>query len=301
MKKSIMALLLLGLPLSAWAKLPVVASFSIVADMTREIGGDRVEVSSLVGPDQDAHVFQPSPADVKKVAGAKLLVTNGLGMEGWMVRLSKAAHFKGVQVEAGKGIKTREAEDEDHHGHDHGHAGHGHGAIDPHAWHDPKRVLTYIRNIEAGLSQADPAGKQEYARRAAEYAAKVKEMDAWAAKAFAAVPAAKRKMLTSHDAFAYLGERYQLQVLAIQGVSTESEASAKAVARLVRQVRQEKVSAVFMENMTDKRLLEQLSREAKVTIGGKLYADALSGPSGPAPSYLAMFRYNVDTILKSFK
>ena len=160
----------------------MVASFSIVADMTREIGGDRVEVSSLVGPDQDAHVFQPSPADVKKVAAAKVLVTNGLGLEGWMVRLSKAAHFKGVQVEAGKGIKVREAEEEEGHDHEHGHAGHDHGAIDPHAWHDPKRVLTYIRNIEAGLSQADPAGRQEYARRAADYAAKVKVMDDWAAR-----------------------------------------------------------------------------------------------------------------------
>ncbi|WP_280955021.1 metal ABC transporter solute-binding protein, Zn/Mn family [Paludibacterium denitrificans] len=167
-------------------------------------------------------------------------------------------------------------------------------------WHDPRRVQTYIRNITAALTQADPAGKAVYAKRAADFSGKVAALDARAAKAFAAVPAAKRKILTSHDAFGYPGERYGIRLLAVQGVSTESEASAKGVAQLVRQVRQEKVKAVFMENMSNKRLLEQLSREAGVSIGGKLYADALSGPSGPAASYQALFRYNVSTILKSF-
>ncbi|HJV07220.1 MAG TPA: metal ABC transporter substrate-binding protein [Chromobacteriaceae bacterium] len=297
MKKSFLAALLLSVPALAWAKLPVVASFSIVADMTREIGGDRVDVVSLVGPDQDAHVFQPSPSDVKKVAGAKVFVANGLGLDGWMGRLTKSAGFRGVVVEASKGIRTRMAPEGEEHGaaHDHGHDG-----VDPHAWHDPRRVQTYIRNITAALTQADPAGKAVYAKRAADFSGKVAALDAWAAKAFAAVQVAKRKILTSHDAFGYLGERYGIRLLAVQGVSTESEASAKGVAQLVRQVRQEKVKAVFMENMSNKRLLEQLSREAGVSIGGKLYADALSGPSGPAASYQALFRYNVSTILKSF-
>ncbi|SUX54113.1 metal ABC transporter substrate-binding protein [Chromobacterium vaccinii] len=298
MKKTLAALLLLGMPALALAKVPVVASFSIIADMTREIGGDRVEVVSLVGPDQDAHVFQPSPADIKKVSAAKVLVTNGLGLEGWMSRLDKAANFRGATVVASKGIKTRQAPEEEHADEDHGH---DHGDVDPHAWHDPARVQTYIKNISAGLIQADPAGKAEYQRRAADYAAKVKAVDDWAKQQFAAVPAAKRKMLTSHDAFGYLGERYQLKVLAIQGVSTESEASAKGVAQLTRQVRKEGVTAIFMENMSDARLLKQLSAEARVRIGGKLYADALSGPSGPAASYLQLMRYNVDTIMKSFR
>ncbi|KIA79740.1 metal ABC transporter substrate-binding protein [Chromobacterium amazonense] len=298
MKKTLAALLLLGMPALALAKLPVVASFSIIADMTREIGGDRVEVVSLVGPDQDAHVFQPSPADIKKVSAAKVLVVNGLGLEGWMTRLDKAANFRGVTVVASKGIKTRQAPEEEHAESDHDH---DHGDVDPHAWHDPARVQTYIRNISAGLIQADPAGKAEYQRRASEYAAKVQALDAWAKQQFASVPAAKRKMLTSHDAFGYLGEHYQLQVLAIQGVSTEAEASAKGVAQLTRQVRNERVKAVFMENMTDARLLKQLSTEAKVQIGGKLYADALSGPKGPAASYLQLMRYNVETIMKSFR
>ncbi|AUH50424.1 metal ABC transporter substrate-binding protein [Chromobacterium sp. ATCC 53434] len=298
MKKTLAALLLLGMPALALAKVPVVASFSIIADMTREIGGDRVEVVSLVGPDQDAHVFQPSPADIKKVSAAKVLVTNGLGLEGWMSRLDKAANFRGATVVASKGIKTRQAPEEEHAEGDHDH---DHGDVDPHAWHDPARVQTYIKNISAGLIQADPAGKAEYQRRAADYAARVKSLDDWAKQQFAAVPAAKRKMLTSHDAFGYLGEHYQLKVLAIQGVSTESEASAKGVAQLTRQVRKEGVKAIFMENMSDARLLKQLSAEAKVTIGGKLYADALSGPNGPAASYLQLMRYNVDTIVKSFR
>ncbi|MDF0604873.1 metal ABC transporter substrate-binding protein [Neisseriaceae bacterium TC5R-5] len=294
MQRFLCALLWLTIPMFAWAKLPVVASFSILADMTRVIGGDRVEVVSLVGPDQDTHVFQPSPADVKKVAAAKVLVMNGLGLEGWMERLSKAANFKGVKVVATQGIQARIAADDDH-GDDH-----HHGHLDPHAWHDPTRVQTYIRNIAAGLIKADPAGKQEYAQRAAEYSKKVQALDAWAKKAFAAIPLAKRKLLTSHDAFAYLGDRYQLKILSIQGVSTDAEASAKGVAQLMRQVRQEKIGALFIENMSDKRLLEQLAKESKVTVGGKLYADALSGATGPANNYLDMFRYNVQTILKSF-
>lgn len=295
MKKSLLSLLLLSLPLTALAaRLPVVASFSIVADMTREIGGERVDVVSLVGPDQDAHVFQPAPADVKRLSSSRLFVTNGLGLEGWMGRLTKASGYKGVMVEAGKGIKTRMAPEEEG-------EGHGHDVVDPHAWHDPQRVQVYIRNITAGLIKADPQGKDEYNRRAADFSARLKQEDDWAAKQFAAIPAAKRKMLTSHDAFGYFGERYGIRMLAIQGVSTEAEASAKGVAQLVKQVKQEKVSAVFMENMTDKRLLEQLTREAKVKIGGELYADALSKPSGPAASYLKLFHYNVETVLQSLR
>ena len=296
MKKTLLGIALLGLPLWAWAKLPVVASFSIVADMTREIGGDRGEGISLVGPDQDAHVFQPSPADVKRLAGAKVFVVNGLGFEGWMGRLTRSAAFKGTLIEASKGITPLMAEERGKEEH-----GHEHGGMDPHAWHDPLRVQSYIKNIAEGLTKADPEGRTLYQQRAADYSRKVGELDQWAAKAFAAVPAGQRKVLTSHDAFGYLGKRYGIQFLAPQGVSTDTEASAKAVAMLVRQVKKEKVKAIFFENMSDKRLLEQLAREANVTAGAELYADALSSPKGPAASYLALFRYNVETILKSFR
>ncbi|HJU49938.1 MAG TPA: zinc ABC transporter substrate-binding protein, partial [Pseudogulbenkiania sp.] len=250
MKKTLLGIALLGLPLWAWAKLPVVASFSIVADMTREIGGDRVEVISLVGPDQDAHVFQPSPADVKRLAGAKVFVVNGLGFEGWIGRLTRSAAFKGTLIEASKGITPLMAEERGKEVH-----GHEHGGMDPHAWHDPLRVQSYIKNIAEGLTKADPEGKTLYQQRAADYSRKVSELDQWAAKAFAAVPAGQRKVLTSHDAFGYLGKRYGIQFLAPQGVSTDTEASAKAVAMLVRQVKKEKVKAIFFENMSDKRLL----------------------------------------------
>ncbi|MCL6263146.1 metal ABC transporter substrate-binding protein [Craterilacuibacter sp. RT1T] len=294
MKKFVM-LLMAVLPLSAWAKMPVVASFSIVADITREIGGDRVEVVSLVGPDQDAHVFQPKPADVKRVGEAKVFVVNGLGYEGWMERLTRAANFKGVVVAAASGVSALKVASDDH-----GH-GHSHGAVDPHAWHDPARVQNYIHNIEAGLIKADPAGRDVYRQRAAAYSAKVKAMDTWAARQFAAIPQAQRKVLSSHNAFAYLGARYQISFLAPQGVSTDAEASAKSVARLVRQVKQENIRAVFAENMASQRLMDQLSREAGVKVGGKLYSDALSPSGGPADSYLALFRHNVSAIVAALK
>ncbi|MGL6069909.1 metal ABC transporter substrate-binding protein [Craterilacuibacter sp.] len=291
MKKIALSVLLMALPLAAWAKLPVVASFSIIADMTKEIGGERIDVITLVGPNQDAHVFQPKPADVKRIGEAKVFVVNGLGYEGWMGRLTRAANFKGQLITAADGVSPLAL-----------HAGaHGHGGSDPHAWHDPKRVQSYIRNIEAGLSKADPAGQKIYQQRAAVYAAKVKSMDDWAQAQFVAIPPAQRKVLSSHDAFAYLGARYQIHFLAPQGVSTDSEASAKSVARLVRQVRQDKVRAVFVENMASQRLMEQLSNEAGVKIGGKLYSDALSPAGGPAGSYIALFRHNVSAIRAALK
>ncbi|MXR37869.1 metal ABC transporter substrate-binding protein [Craterilacuibacter sinensis] len=293
MKKVAMLLLMAAFPLSAWAKMPVVTSFSIIADMTREIGGDRIEVVSLVGPDQDAHVFQPKPADVKRVGEAKVFVVNGLGYEGWMGRLTRAANFKGVVVSAASGVSALKVASDDH--------DHGHGAIDPHAWHDPVRVQNYIHNIEAGLTKADPAGRDIYRQRAAAYSAKVKAMDAWAVQQFSTIPLAQRKVLSSHNAFAYLGARYQISFLAPQGVSTDAEASAKSVARLVRQVRQDKIRAVFAENMASQRLMDQLSREAGVKVGGKLYSDALSPSGGPADSYLALFRHNVSAIVSALK
>lgn len=291
MKKLAMLLLIAAFPLSVWAKMPVVASFSIVADITREIGGDRVEVVSLVGPNQDAHVFQPKPADVKRVGEAKVFVVNGLGYEGWMGRLTRAANFKGVVVSAASGVSALKVAGD----------GHGHGAVDPHAWHDPARVQNYIHNIEAGLTKADPAGRDIYRQRAAAYLAKVKAMDTWAVQQFSTIPPAQRKVLSSHDAFAYLGARYQISFLAPQGVSTDAEASAKSVARLVRQVRQDKIRAVFVENMASQRLMDQLSREAGVKVGGKLYSDALSPVGGPADSYLALFRHNVSAIVSALK
>ena len=289
MRKLIVAGLMLS-PLWAWANMPVVASFSILADITREVGGERVEVVSLVGPDQDAHVFQPKPADVKRLAAARVFVANGLGFEGWISRLSKSASFKGVTVTASNGIKPRAALDEDD--------GHQHSHLDPHAWHNPQNVLRYVDNITAGLSQADAAGAAYYRARADAYKQKVQALDSWAAQQFAAVAAPRRKVLTSHDAFGYFGERYQVRFMAPQGVSTDAEASAKAVAQLIRQVKKEQVKAVFFENMSDRRLIDQLAREAGARVGGKLYSDALSAQPG-GRSYLDMFRSNVEALRQS--
>ncbi|WP_373321785.1 metal ABC transporter substrate-binding protein [Vogesella indigofera] len=293
-RKIIVSSLLLS-PLATWANLPVVASFSIMADITREVGGERVSVVSLVGADQDAHVFQPKPADVKKLAEAKVFVVNGLGFEGWINRLNKSANFKGVTVTAANGLKPL-AVAEDEHGHDE--HGHDHGRADPHAWHNPQHVLRYVDNIAAGLSRADAAGASYYRERAAAYKARLQELDSWAGKQFAAVPAARRKVLTSHDAFAYLGQRYAIRFMAPQGVSTDAEASAKSVAQLIRQVKKEQVKAVFIENMSDRRLIDQLAKEAGVKVGGKLYSDALSSQPG-ARSYLEMFRSNVTALSQS--
>lgn len=299
MRRLLAAAVLLS-PLWAQAKLPVVASFSIVADVAREVGGDRVDVVPLVAPDQDAHVFQPAPADVKKLAAAKVFVVNGLGFEGWMTRLSKSAGFKGLTVTAAAKVKPLAMAEDDahgHKGHDHGHA---HGKVDPHAWHNPQNVALYADAMADGFAKADPEGAAYYRQRAQAYKARLAELDDWAAKHLAAVPAERRKVLTSHDAFAYLGARYKVRFMAPQGVSTDAEASAKGVAALIRQVKAEKVNAVFFENMADRRLLDQLSREAGVKVGGKLYSDALSADAA-ASSYLQMFRSNINALLASMK
>lgn len=297
MRKWIAAALMVS-PLLAQAKLPVVASFSIVADVAREVGGDRVDVVSLVAPDQDAHVFQPAPADVKKLAAAKVFVVNGLGFEGWMTRLSKSAGFKGLTVTAAAKVKPLAMPEHDEHEHE-GH-GHDHGKVDPHAWHNPQNVALYADTLADGFAKADPEGAAYYRQRAQAYKSKLAELDAWAGKSLSAVPADRRKVLTSHDAFAYLGARYKIRFMAPQGVSTEAEASAKGVAALIRQVKKEKVTAVFFENMADRRLLDQLGREAGVKVGGKLYSDALSADPA-ANSYLQLFRSNVNAMLATMK
>lgn len=297
MKLHWIAASLLLLPALAQAKLPVVASFSIVADVVREVGGERIDLSTLVGPDQDAHVFQPSPSDVRKLASAKVFIVSGMGFEGWMPRMSKAAAFKGQTIVAGQQIKPlKPAED----GHDHDDHDHDHGSIDPHVWHNPQNVVRYTDAIAAGLSKADPAGAAYYQGRAEAYKQKLRGLDDWAQQTFAAIPVAKRKVLTSHDAFGYLANRYQIRFMAAQGISTEAEASAKTIAGLVKKIRQEQIKAVFVENMADKRLLEQLSREAGVKIGGKLYSDALSA-SPAASSYLQLFRSNVEALSQAMR
>ena len=269
--------------------LPVTASFSILGDLVRVVGGERVSVTTLVGPDEDAHVFEPKPTDAKALLQSRLLVINGLGFEPWAQKLAKSAGFPGQTLVASKGVKPRAmAEEKSHAG-----KGHDHAETDPHAWQNPDNVVLYVRNIATALAKADPAGATAYQANATAYVQELQTLDAWAKAQFAAIPADKRKVITSHDAFGYFAAQYQIRFLAPQGVSTDAEPGARQVAQLIKQIQREKIKAVFVENMSNPRLLAQLAQDAGVTVGPALYVDALSAPGGPADSYLKLMRHNV--------
>lgn len=275
------------------APVEVVATFSVLADMVREVGGERVAVMSIVGPDGDAHVYEPTPSDAKAITRADLLVVNGLGFEGWLERLAEAAGYGGPIVVASAGIvpraMTEPAAEVEH--------GHHHGAIDPHAWQSLANGGRYVANIMKALQAVDPEGAAVYEANGAAYLAEIAALDRELHADFASLPEERRRIVTSHDAFGYFAHAYGIEVIAPQGVSTESEASAADVARLIRQIRAERIPAVFVENVTDPRLVEQIGRETDARVGGSLYSDALSGPEGPASTYLDMFRHNRATLL----
>ncbi len=294
---AVIAAAITAMPLAARAAdpVPVVATFSVLADITRAVGGDRVAIRTLVPANNDAHVYQPSPGDAQALAAARLVVTNGLNMEGWIDRLIKASGYKSEVVTATRGIKTITMEDDGH--------GHGHGkkATDPHAWQNALNGQVYARNIAEGLARIDPAGATAYRANAEAYAAELQALDGWIKAEVATVPAGQRKVITSHDAFGYLAAAYGITILAAQGISTEAEPSAKDVARLIRQIRKEKVRAVFIENMTDPRLVQQIAKETGATVGGTLYSDALSPPGGPADTYVKMFRHNLPLLVAGMR
>jgi zinc/manganese transport system substrate-binding protein len=274
-----------GFAASAQDKPKVVATFSILADLANNVGGDRVEVATLVGPDGDAHVYSPTPADGRRLADAKLVIANGFKFEGWMSRLIKSSGTKALVVEAARGVEPIKAEER---GHDHGHAD-----VDPHAWQSVANVKRYVMNIRDGLIAADPAGKAVYEANAAAYLEKLDALDRDVKAAVEAIPRDRRRIITSHDAFGYFQKAYGVTFVAPQGVSTEAEASAKDVAKIIRQIRREKIPAVFLENVSDPRLLERIAKESGARIGGRLYSDALSGADGPAGTYIDMMRHNI--------
>jgi zinc/manganese transport system substrate-binding protein len=296
-----LALLIVGAGTEARAakKVKVIASFSILGDMTKNAGVDRVAIITLVGPNGDAHVYEPTPADAKAVSSADLVIVNGLGMEGWMERLIKTSGYKGPVVVATKGIKPLEGTEEEKEEHEPG-AKHEH-KIDPHAWQNLANGQVYVDNIAAGLSLVDPAGTDIYKANAQAYKAKLAELDKWVKTEFSSIPKGQRRMITSHDAFGYLGVAYGINILSPMGVSTESEPSAGGVAKLIKQIRNEKISAVFIENVSDPRLVEQISKESGVKLGGELYSDALSKPEGPAPTYIDMFKNNVTKMVAAMR
>lgn len=272
---------------TAVAPLKVVATFSILADIAREVGGAAVEVSALVGPNADAHVFEPTPSDVRRVAGADVVVTNGLRFEGWIDRLIKASGYRGPVVVASRGVTLRQLS----------------GGADPHAWQDLSNGQRYAENIRAALAAAlaskSPERAAEVDMRAAAYQQRLAALDRDIRARFAALPAERRRVITAHDAFGYFAAAYGITFIAPRGWTTGSEPSAAAVARIVRQARESKASALLVENISDPRLIERIAREATVKVGGKLYSDALSLPGSEADTYLHMFEHNARTLVEA--
>jgi zinc/manganese transport system substrate-binding protein len=274
-------LLLTGAAHAADAKLKVVASFSILGDIVKSVGGARVAVTTLVGPDGDAHVFEPTPADARALAAADVVFVNGLGLEGWMQRLIQASDYEGPVVTASDGVNPRTM-DED-----------GAEITDPHAWQDLSNGRIYVENVATALAAADPRGAAAYRAAASAYSAQLAAKDEWVRAELKDVPSGRRRIITSHDAFGYFGAAYGVTFLAPAGVSTEAEPSAAGVAQLINQMKAEGIKVVFFENMTSPKLVETLASEAGARVGGTLFSDAISPPGGPADSYLKMFDNNV--------
>ena len=353
-------------PSAAAEPLQVVATFSILGDMVQTIGGDRVTVTTLVGPGGDMHVFQPTPRQAASLAGADMVVMNGLGLEGWLERLVEASGYDGPLIEAAHGVtplpagghdddahaddaheehaheehaheehaheehaheehadgdhdREEHAEDTaDAHGHDdhaheehaeadyhdhaneHGHEhAHDHGAYDPHAWQDLGNAVLYVAEITEALSEADPDGAATFAANAAAYVDAIEALNAEGHATLGALADDRRTVLTNHDAFAYFAGAYGITFVAPQGISTEAEPSARDVAALIRQIRDDGIDAVFLENLADNRLVEQIAAETGATVGGVLYADALSAPGTPGSTYLGMMRHNIEVLAKA--
>ncbi|HXW69984.1 MAG TPA: metal ABC transporter substrate-binding protein [Methylocella sp.] len=265
-------------------KIPVVATFSILADFVSNVGGDGVTVAELVGPNGDAHVYQPKPADAKALREARIILVNGLGLEGWIDRLIKASGSKAPVIIASKGITPQQMEEN------------GHVGLDPHAWQSITNAITYVTNIRDGLIAAD-LGRQDYYRaNAAAYIDKLHALEKQVSDKITQIPPERRRIITTHDAFGYFGRAYGFSFIAPVGVSTEAEASARDVARIINQIKTTKVPAVFLENVTDPRLLKRIADESGAKIGGTLYSDALSPPDGEAPTYIEMMRHNIDVL-----
>ena len=264
------------------AKIDVLASFSVIADLVRQVGAERVEVRSIVALSQDPHEFEPSPSDVRRVMKAQLIVMNGLGFEPWADRFVKAANYKGERLVASKGVKALSVR----------------GAVDPHAWQDVENVKLYIENIRDALTKVDPNGASDYARNASAYGRELDALHQEIKAGFAAIPMAQRKVISSHDSFHYFGVAYDVVFLAPQGVSSSAEPSARDVAGIIKQIRAEKIKAIFFENALPQQLARQIASETGVQIAGKLYADVLGDE---VRSYAQMMRHNAQTILGALK
>jgi len=270
-------------PARAQEHLNVVASFSILGDFAKNVGGDRVSVTTLVGPNGDVHVYTPAPADAKKIADAKLVIVNGLGLEGWLPRLVQSSGSKAVIVAATDGIAPLKV-----------------GATaDPHAWQSVVNAKTYVANIRDALVAADPAGAAVYRANAESYLAKLDALDREVRGAIAQIPQNRRKVISTHDAFGYFAAAYGVDFIAPLGVSTDSEPSARDIAGIITQIRTAKIPAVFLENISDPRLIARIAAETGAGIGGTLYSDGLTAEKGDAPTYIDMVRHNIKALTRA--
>jgi zinc/manganese transport system substrate-binding protein len=267
-------------PASAQERLKLVASFSILGDFVRNVGGTSVSVTTLVGPDSDAHVYSPTPADAKKIADARLIFINGLGFEGWLPRLVKSAAGKATVVMATSGIAPLKRGSD----------------ADPHAWQSVANAKIYVGNIRDALAAADPASAQIFRANAEAYLAKLEALDREVRDAIAKIPEGRRKVISTHGAFGYFAAAYGVEFIAPVGVSTESEPSARDIAGIITQVRSAKIPAVFLENVSDPRLIRRISAETGAKVGGTLYSDSLTGEKGDAPTYIDMVRHNIKAL-----
>ncbi|PMY47002.1 MULTISPECIES: metal ABC transporter substrate-binding protein [Pseudomonas] len=286
--RALLVLFSLLLPLSlstaqAADKLAVVTSFSILADITRQVGGEHIQITDMVGPDADAHTYEPTPDDAKALLKARLIIKNGLGFEPWLDRLVASTGTRAPVISASRGVIPRSLEED------------GETIPDPHAWHNLANAELYVSNITKALVAADPANQADYQRNSQAYLKRIYALLAEAKAKFGALPPGNRKIVTSHDAFGYLGQAYGIDFMAPQGLSTEREPSAAEVAALITQIRNAKVKAVFMENIKDARLLKQIADESGAHIGGTLYSDALAA-QGPASTFTGLFEYNLNTL-----
>jgi zinc/manganese transport system substrate-binding protein len=275
--------LVTAMPTLAEDRLPVVATFSILGDFVKNVGGDRVEVTTLVGPNGDVHVYLP-PADARKLSIAKVVFINGLGLEGWMTRLVTASGTNAPIIIATTGVTPRDMKNEQEG---------GHVVPDPHAWQSIANARIYVAIIRDGLTKVDPAGAGMYDTNTKSYLVELDALEKDVRAAIGKIPVDRRKIITNHNAFGYFGDAYGMEFIAPEGLSTDSEPSARDVAKIITQIRTQKIPAVFLENATDPRLMQQIAEESGATIGGKLYSDALSEPSGQAGSYIALMRNNV--------
>jgi zinc/manganese transport system substrate-binding protein len=269
-----------GCPAGAQDRVKVVASFSILGDFVRNVGGDRVEVTTLVGPNGDVHVYTPAPADAKQVADAKLVVINGLGLEGWLPRLVQSSGSKAKVVTATDGIVPLISG----------------GAADPHAWQSVANAKIYAANIRDALAAADPADGAVFEANTEGYLARLDGLEGEVKTAMAQIPSAHRKVISTHGAFRYFAAAYDVEFIAPLGISTDSEASARDIADIITQIRVAKIPAVFVENISDTRLIERISAETGAGIGGTLYSDSLTDEKGDAPTYIDMVRHNIKAL-----